>query len=506
MDLDVKKALIGTIIIVLLLNLNLGSSQLSLTSDDVFTELKVNEPTGRSIITINSPEKVDINKFGLRFIAKCGIVKSYTLKVKSLCEKEIPIYKTVEVCGEMNKTTGEKCHYENKIIGTTKTMETCYKYTDYIEGEQDYEIEADIISTKCDDNTYGYHIDWIPSMEIDGKEIEQPKWALWNGTGGTITYDGLYTVHTFTSNSTFNWTGDDMSITLAIISGGGSGGGCPDGYCGAGGGAGGLYLNTTYLITDDYIHNITVGTGGVGVTGSTSTPISGNNGTNSKFDGTSTNGGGGGGSGVGGAGRVGWVGGSGGGGGYDNAVGGAGTSGQGYAGGQADTGPANEDINSGGGGGYGTVGQNAADQSYAGDGGSGLNISINGSMANYSCGGGGSSYNEGLGHAGCSGAGIGGSIVPRIDPTSATCFGCGGGASNYYVNSGNGGNGIVIIRYLTYVVPSTLMSEHNLLIVSNQSIMIQYAHNLTINSLSGVGNDYVCINENGTIYRNDSCD
>ena len=64
----------------------------------------------------------------------------------------------------------------------------------------------------------------------------------WNrkmsATGGTITYSGGYTIHTFTSNGDFTVTSDGVCDYL-VIGGGGGGGNSAVGYGGAGGGGAG---------------------------------------------------------------------------------------------------------------------------------------------------------------------------------------------------------------------------------------------------------------------------
>ena len=53
------------------------------------------------------------------------------------------------------------------------------------------------------------------------------------GTGGTITTDGAYTVHTFTSDGTFN-SGSVTNISLLVVAGGGGGAGGGTGNGGSG--------------------------------------------------------------------------------------------------------------------------------------------------------------------------------------------------------------------------------------------------------------------------------
>ena len=65
-------------------------------------------------------------------------------------------------------------------------------------------------------------------------------------TGGTITYSGGMTIHTFTSSGTFNVTSAPSGATVeALVIAGGGGGGS---FAGGGGGAGGLIYNATKSI------------------------------------------------------------------------------------------------------------------------------------------------------------------------------------------------------------------------------------------------------------------
>ena len=77
-----------------------------------------------------------------------------------------------------------------------------------------------------------------------------------DATGGTITYSGGYTIHTFTSSGTFSPTGAGNVEVLVVGGGGGSG----VSY-GAGGGGGGLTYNSSYAVTAGAV-TVTVGTGG----------------------------------------------------------------------------------------------------------------------------------------------------------------------------------------------------------------------------------------------------
>src|SRR3989338_10778959 len=145
---------------------------------------------------------------------------------------------------------------------------------------------------------------------------------LFNATGGTITYSGGYTIHTFTVSGTFNVTGTG-NVEYLVVAGGGGGGG----NSGGGGGAGGMLTGSGHSVTAQ-AYSITVGAGGAGGVGGTN----GNPGNNSVFDSYTATGGGYGST----AGQNAGNGGSGGGAGGNGAYsGGTGTGGQGNNGGNA---------------------------------------------------------------------------------------------------------------------------------------------------------------------------
>ena len=282
-------------------------------------------------------------------------------------------------------------------------------------------------------------------------------------TGGTVTTDGDFKVHTFTSSGTFvvtNTTGTLEPITYLMVGGGGSGGAksTTDMIQGGGGGAGGLLTGTQTLALNTS-YSVTIGAGAAYVT-STSNPANGGNTTFSSF---TALGGGRGGSGLASqpnAGMQAVDGGSGGGKGIWGeglgtgnalAVGriGIGTSGQGNNGGNSDgtgrTGSNRVPVAAGGGGGAGGVGQNPANTSTGGVGGVGVQSSISGTATYYGGGGGG---------GGSTTSGAGGQGGASINAAGSANTGAGGGGARQTVaGSANridgysGGSGIVIIRY-----------------------------------------------------------
>ena len=280
-------------------------------------------------------------------------------------------------------------------------------------------------------------------------------------SGGTVTTDGTYFYHTFTSSGVFapltNLTADYL-----IVAGGAGGGAESAGGGGAGGlrctvgatGGGGTLETAIPLTAQNYI--VTVGAGGSGGALVAGTALNANSGSNSVFATITSIGGGYGGTGSGTSGMVaGVTGGSGGGGSRGFNAAGSGTANQGYAGGiggnASSTGAAG-----GGGGGAGAVGANAGTTAGVGPGGAGGNgvtTTISGSSVTYAGGGGGGVY-DGTAGAGGTGGGGAGSRTDASQATSGTAnTGGGGGGGGLFlggqtrVTGGNGGSGIVIIRY-----------------------------------------------------------
>ena len=254
-------------------------------------------------------------------------------------------------------------------------------------------------------------------------------------TGGTVTTDGDYKIHRFTSSGTFTITeagnaAGSNTIEYIAVAGGGAGGGRGGYPGGGGGGAGGYVYNSAYSASAGS-KTVTIGGGASG--GSSS---DGSNGSSSVFDGNTANGGGGGG----GYQRAGLSGGCGGGAGRDpgSGVGGNGNQG-GNGGGSTGYGGANY---SGGGGGIAANGGQGSFTAPSGLGGSGA------TYMGYTVGGGGggsignSSY-PASGGSGGGGTGRGGGAGSSGGSGSANTGGGGGGGNN----GGSGGSGVVIIKY-----------------------------------------------------------
>jgi len=260
--------------------------------------------------------------------------------------------------------------------------------------------------------------------------------SAFSATGGTITYSGGYTIHTFTTSGTFTPNSTNNVLAL-VVAGGGAGG---ELRTGGGGGAGGMIYNASFGVTAQ-VYTITVGNGGA----------VGSNGSNSVFSTLTAIGGGRGG--IDGANTPigqGYNGGSGGGARSNTtpAVGGTGITGQGYAGEQISPG-----ARGGGGGGAGEIG--GTDTS--GEGGDGLACSISGSSVTYAGGGGGGNISlENI--AGGSGGGGTGANINNIGSTAGTANTGGGGGGGGGTSGGKaGGSGIVIISYPTLATVDSLV-------------------------------------------------
>lgn len=235
------------------------------------------------------------------------------------------------------------------------------------------------------------------------------------------------------------------SVKVLVVAGGGGG---ASRYFGGGGGAGGVLYDAAFSVTPGGNITVVVGDHGHGAT-----PESvGANGGNSSFGNISTTGGGGGG--------VCYIalthtdgqnGGSGGGGPGYGVHAGSGTAGpprQGYDGG---VGYAPANYGAGGGGGAGAVG--SAGTTNGGNGGIGVDYSAIfgtgvGDSGWFSSGGGGSGYSGVEGTASVGGGGNGADQSTQAQSADAnTGGGGGGGCYSSTPNGGNGGTGVVIVKY-----------------------------------------------------------
>jgi hypothetical protein len=311
------------------------------------------------------------------------------------------------------------------------------------------------------------------TITVEGAALKQQKVVA---TGGVITTVGEYRVHRFNDSGTFTLSSiRSGSIEVEYLIVGGGGGGGMD--MGGGGGGGGVLAGTTILTPTSY--TVTVGAGGTGApAGSTNGQpgghqftISATAGSASSFNGLTANGGG-----FGASSYYGYTpnygtpgnGGCGGGpSGYsDGGTRSGGTGNQGFNGGGG-----GGQYYSGGGGGAGAAGTSSTSRP---DGGAGRLTGILGKPFYFAGGGGGGSYSLSTGGYGGLGGGGGGALGVAPGGTGGLEWGRdggggspgtwaqtpggdgglntgggGGGGSHYNANNkgGNGGKGIVIIRY-----------------------------------------------------------
>jgi hypothetical protein len=282
--------------------------------------------------------------------------------------------------------------------------------------------------------------------------------ATTKANGGNIYADADYFYHVFGKTGTFTPLQSLTADILVVAGGGGGGAGQAGNHYSGGGGAGGLLTFASQSLSATG-YTVTVGAGGAGGNGPAT--ANGSNGSNSRFGSlTECIGGGGGGSNT----NAGNAGGSGGGGGgINNAdpAGGAGTAGQGFAGGQGI-----RNYNGGGGGGAGAVGFAGIAGVGGGGGGIGATSSLIDAMGRatgqgdvregnvYFAGGGSaadSAYDNGFqGAFGGGGSAIYFGTTPVGQGLPATGGGGAGGTAgnaNFSEDGGQGGSGIVIVRY-----------------------------------------------------------
>lgn len=273
-------------------------------------------------------------------------------------------------------------------------------------------------------------------------------------TGGTMITSAGFVYHVFTSSDTFTVTRGSTTVKVLLVAGGGAGGW----DVGGGGGAGGVLLQDYTPVVGSYPILI-----GAGATASTSGGGNAPSGANTTVFGYTAVGGGGAGNWSNGAGMPG---GSGGGCTSNVSNNNAGTVGQGYASGYGagNTSNANEYSGAAGGGGAGGIGGNgtssgwtAASTTYGYGGVGRSDATLEGILSATSkgilegdgiryIGGGGGSASDGQSYWGIGGKGGGGRGGAQQHAVANTGGG-GGGAGTTPNIGGNGGSGLVIIRY-----------------------------------------------------------
>ena len=318
-----------------------------------------------------------------------------------------------------------------------------------------------VLNTQGQSVTFIYADDTQGWLNVQDSTSNVRGRAFITATGGTITTNGDFKIHTFTGPGTFcvsqaSSVAAENTVGYLVVAGGASGGVGGSNVTGGGGGAGGYRegKNTPIdnftgspLIASAPTNAVTISATAfpitVGAGGASAGPgdASGNPGSNSIFSTITSAGGGGGG----GNSSTGFAGGSGG--------GGQESDGPGYAGNTPSVSPpqgqpggtgSESGNSSGGGGGAGGNGSNPT----AGTGGPGVASSITGSPVTRAGGG---ASNGGAGGAGGGGESGGSPSYPRGSDSNGgngtANTGGGSGAAMNAHTSGTGGSGIVIIRY-----------------------------------------------------------
>ncbi|MFZ2188032.1 MAG: fibronectin type III domain-containing protein, partial [Candidatus Moraniibacteriota bacterium] len=295
------------------------------------------------------------------------------------------------------------------------------------------DLAGNLIDNSSSPVDFNIEGNYVQQDEINGTDFESGVVKLHDGannisaTGGTITYTdsnglnprtspayvGGYTVHTFTTSGTFNATGSG-NVTVLVVGGGGGGNGGVSGVnYGDGGGGGTVVYNASYAVTAGN-KTVTVGNGGAGVI--SGTPETGQS---SVFDAIIA---------TGGTGTI-----------NTSRTGGANAN---YIGGTGS-------VSSSGGGGAGGGGNGSTK-----NGGIGYASAISGVSTGYA--GGGSSSDSNSAGTAVDGGGAYSGGTPH-DGTVNTGGGGSGADSNHL--GGNGGSGIVIVRYLSDLLISYPTSQ-----------------------------------------------
>lgn len=329
-------------------------------------------------------------------------------------------------------------------------------------------------SLTASDRTMRYNTD----LDGNGRVIGTETWngSLWSPVGGGVAQvEPNYTIQSFTNagSATFNVPVGINFVHVLVVAGGGAGG-----TLGGGGGAGGFVEVFDYPVTPGGTVPVVVGQGGTAYGGYLAPGgTSLNSGNPSAFGNIVAVGGGAGAAHPGdnrfslpqGSGTAGQPGGSGGGASYANTTNGSAQNTtwgyQGYPGGGA---PGSPPHSSGGGGGAGSAGcPTGPGFGRGGTGGQGRSSWITGQQTWFAGGGGGGGHgpqsSAGYGGLGGGGAGSGSTIAesgqwktflsgyaPPSPGAKNTGGGGGGGGhtgSNPYGSGGNGGPGIVIVRF-----------------------------------------------------------
>jgi len=160
--------------------------------NEIFVELKINDANLKeAVFMMNSTKLGAEDNLSIVFNEVCGKVKSYEILVNGICWKDVSTYEYINttICYNLtidNKTLEKEvvCYVEQEISKTihTNTSYSCEKPFTNLVGVKDVHLKADISMSKCFDGTYGYKIDWKPSINLSGNILVDDKWAWWNSS------------------------------------------------------------------------------------------------------------------------------------------------------------------------------------------------------------------------------------------------------------------------------------------------------------------------------------
>ena len=358
-------------------------------------------------------------------------------------------------CGCMSGYTGTNCAScstgYDMVSGSCKQECTITSQTGVTDGTK---VKSGSSSFNCDSSGYQGNITYTcTDGSLSGVTNNcEPE----SCSGGSEIDVGVNEkVHIFTSNDTLSCTRVIDNVQILVVGGGGSGGDHPsatgEGGPGGGGGGGVAYVPNVTLKIANY--SVTIGNGGVGVASNGACSGLGVSGGNSMFRKTGSSAidirGYGGGAGNGCGAMHGLSGGSSGG--SNGGVAPSPT--RGYISGASGTLMGNKGGSTlSGGGGATSVGISGSDSSgsiVGGNGGNGFTSSISGSSEVYGSGGGAAGYSSagsGGTNAGNGHVGINNTRSSNIDGV-ANKGGGGGSSGRNDIRAGDGGSGVVIVRY-----------------------------------------------------------
>lgn len=179
-------------IVILIIVLALIGSVTAYDTDNIFTDLVQNNnyKTESVFILVNPSSDLDPGDLEFEFTEICGEVVSYEVLAKQQClvYNQVPIYKNETKCKEvLNNVTeslSEECVTSSVVVGYTLQpsyeLGFCKPYL-IRSGSNEIMLKANIRWDKCD-RGYGYEIDWIPKLDLDGIDYIQHKWAWYNTT------------------------------------------------------------------------------------------------------------------------------------------------------------------------------------------------------------------------------------------------------------------------------------------------------------------------------------